>query len=273
MENSVRFKVLGPLEVSHNEQVCTPHAPKVRQVLALLLLRANQVVSTESLIEELWGDDPPHSAVTTTQTYIYQLRKAIAQYTGDRTHEEMIVTTPPGYVFHVGGDQLDFQAFNRALEEGRTMLEEGRHLQAAQRLGTALAMWRDHALTDVIHGTLLQGYVTHLNELYITALELRIQADMTLGRYRKLIPELGTLVREYPFNEWFHGQLMIALYQTGRRGDALNAYQNARRLLDRELGLEPSTTLQRIHQGVLGVDGEKAAPLNGLFEAFTAQAG
>ncbi|MEU0336048.1 AfsR/SARP family transcriptional regulator [Streptomyces sp. NPDC006193] len=268
----MRFKVLGPLEVTHNGQICTPHAPKVRQVLALLLLRANQVVSTESLIEELWGDHPPHSAMTTTQTYVYQLRKVIAQHTGDRAHEKMIVTTSPGYVFRIDDRQLDFQVFKSVLEEGRVLLEEGCHLQASQKLRAALALWRDRALTNVAHGTLLENYVTHLNELYVTALELRIQADITLGWYRKIIPELGSLVREYPFHEWFHGQLMIALYMAGRRGDALTAYQNTRRLLNRELGLEPSSVLQHIHQMVLRAEVEEQKLIGSLLEEFTAQA-
>ncbi|MFI6346464.1 BTAD domain-containing putative transcriptional regulator [Streptomyces sp. NPDC050560] len=264
---------MGPLEVSHDEQVCTPQAPKVRQVLALLLLRSNQLVSIESLIEELWGETPPHSAVTTTQTYIYQLRKATARFMGDETGKKVIATTPPGYVFHVDSDQLDFQTFNKATEEGRTLMEQGRHLQVSERLSAALALWRDQALTDVVHGPLLQRYVTHLNELYISALELRIQADMELGRYRQLIPELGELVQTYPYNEWFHGQLMIALTQTGRRRDALNAYQTARRLLDQELGLAPSASLQHIHQSVLGADVNGFRPVSALPQPYHAQAG
>ncbi|MFE3323222.1 BTAD domain-containing putative transcriptional regulator [Streptomyces sp. NPDC059176] len=250
----MRFKVLGPLEASHDEQVCTPQAPKVRQVLALLLLRSNQLVSIDSLVEELWGETPPHSAVTTTQTYIYQLRKATARLMGDETGKKVIATNPLGYVFHVGDDQLDYHEFNTAMEEGAALMEQGQHLQASERLSAALALWRDQALTDVAHGPLLQRYVTHLNERYVSGLELRIQADMEVGRYRKLIPELSELVHAYPYNEWFHGQLMIALTQTGRRRDALHAYDHACRLLDQELGLAPSANLQIIHQSVLEAD-------------------
>jgi DNA-binding SARP family transcriptional activator len=249
--SKVRFSVLGPLEVSHDGQTCTPSAPKVRQVLALLLLRANQIVSLDSLIEELWGNNPPQSAVTTTQTYIYQLRKTITRYAGPRVAEEMIVTTPPGYLVRISDEQLDYRMFDRMMAQARALYEDGQIQLAAERLRAALEMWTDYALNDVIHGSLLQSYVTHLDERYITALELRVQSEMQLGHHRDLIPELGVLVRRYPFNEWFHAQLMIALHRAGRRGDALSAYQNARRILSEELGLEPSASLKRIHQGVL----------------------
>lgn len=269
----MKFNVLGPLKVSQDQQTCTPSAPKVRQVLALLLLRANQVVSLDSLIEELWGGEPPQSAVTTTQTYIYQLRKTIARYSSTRAAEEMIVTTPPGYMVRVSDEQLDCRMFDRAVTQGRLLLENGQTHQAAQRLRSALDMWNGPALTDVIHGALLQSYVTHLDEQYVTALELRVQTDMQLGRYRELIPELGTLVRRYAFNEWFHAQLMIALHRAGRRGDALTAYQNVRRILSEELGLEPSASLKRIHQGVLTADVSDGLAMYGMNDPVISRAG
>jgi DNA-binding SARP family transcriptional activator len=253
--------------------MCTPSAPKVRQVLALLLLRAGQVVSLDSLIEELWDGEPPQSAVTTTQTYIYQLRKTIARHSDARTAETMVVTTPPGYLLRISDEQLDCRMFDRAVMQGRMLLENGQVHPAAQRLRSALDMWNGPALTDVIHGPLLQSYVTHLDEQYVTALELRIQADMQLGRYRELIPELGTLVRRYSFNEWFHAQLMIALHRAGRRGDALNAYQNVRRILSEELGLEPSASLKRIHQNVLTADVSDGPAMQGVADLVVSRAG
>jgi SARP family transcriptional regulator, regulator of embCAB operon len=247
----VTYRVLGSLQVRINGRECTPQASKVRQVLALCLFRPNQIVSIDSIIAELWDDSPPRTAVTTAQTYIYQLRKLLALHGGERLASETIRTTPPGYTVYVTDDQLDFLQFERMVEEGRALLDAGETSPAAILLRQALRVWNGPALTGVEHGRLLQSDVAHLEEMRMLALELRLRAEMRLGYHRELIPELKSLVRTHPYHEWLHAQLMIALQRSGRRGDALSAYREVRRVLSAELGVEPSADLQRVHEKVL----------------------
>lgn len=256
---SISFEVLGPLEVIREDRKCTPTAPKVCRALALLLLRANYVVSTEALIGELWGEDPPRTAVTTTQTYIYQLRKSLDEDGSDPTQNELLATKPPGYVLRVDKDQLDAGISERLVTEGAELLDAGEPEHAGECLQRALDMWRGPALANIDCGSLLEAHAVHLDELRIRATELRIQADMELGKFRALIPELRSLVATHPLNEWFHEQLMVALARSGRRGDALKAYQEVRRILSKHLGLDPNPRLQALHQEIL-TSGTRSAP-------------
>ncbi|MEV4636620.1 AfsR/SARP family transcriptional regulator [Actinoplanes sp. NPDC049548] len=248
----MRFNILGALEMRHEMRVCTPTAPKVRWVLALLLCRANRIVGIDALTEELWGTEPPRSAVTTTQTYIYQLRKKFEREGIADRPEDLLETRPPGYLLRLRDEELDSIVFERLAEEGRVLLAGGHVEQAAERLRQALALWRGPVLANVPVGRLLEAHVAHLEESRIRALELRITADTLLGRHRELIPELRSLTSAYPLNEWLHGRLIEALHRAGRRGEALMAYQDLRRILDDELGLEPSEELQLLQREVLG---------------------
>ncbi|QFG24769.1 AfsR/SARP family transcriptional regulator [Actinomadura sp. WMMB 499] len=250
----VRFKVLGSLEITDHGRVCTLTAPKVRQVLALLLLRTGRLVQNESVVRELWGDAPPKSASTTVQTYIYQLRKALGR---ERSGSEPLSTQPCGYQMRIDPAELDACLFERYVAEGRRMLDGGRAEDASQRLRQALDLWTGPPLADVTQGPLLSAHAVHLQEQRIRALELRISADVQLDRGRDLIGELRSLVTRYPLHEWFHGQLIEALTRAGRRAEALQAYHNLRIRLDTELGLEPSPELQRLHYEVL-VPAERA---------------
>jgi len=245
------YRVLGSLQLRINGCEYTPQAAKVRQVLALYLLRSNQVVSLDTVIAELWGDCPPRTAVTTAQTYIYQLRKLIARHGDERLASETIRTTPPGYTITVTNEQLDCVQFEHMVEQGRALLLEGETSRAAALLRQSLRMWSGPALIGVEHGCWLQSHVAQLEEMRMLALELRLRAEMRLGYHRELIPELKSLVRTHPYHEWLHAQLMIALQRSGRRGDALSAYREVRRLLSAELGVEPSADLQRVHEKVL----------------------
>ncbi len=245
------FKVLGALEILNGDRICTPTAPKLRRVLALLLLCANQVVHIDYLIEELWGEEPPKSAVTQAQTYIYQLRKVFAREKLDEPGRELILTKPPGYVLRVEPEQVDAFVFQRLVWQGRKCLESGDAEAAAQVLRQALSMWAGPALADVTLGRVLAAHVVPLEEQRLRALELRIQADLCLGLHRELIGELRSLVDTHPLNEWFHGQLMTVLSQAGRRSEALQTYQDLRTTLNGELGLEPSPELQRLQHEVL----------------------
>ncbi len=246
----LKFKVLGTLEVLQDGRHCTPTPPKVLRVLAVLLLRANRVVPVETLIEELWGDTPARTAITTTQTYIYQLRKLIGMRCSGSA-EEILVTKWPGYLLRVPEGALDVENFDQLVARGRTELNEGRPGDAAETLRQALALWTDSPLANVPQGRILASYAASLEEQRMRALELRIQADGQLGRHSELIAELRALVTEHPFNEWLHGQLIKALHQVGRRSEALRAYQSVRSTLHRELGLEPSAQLQRLQHEVL----------------------
>ncbi|QIS10057.1 AfsR/SARP family transcriptional regulator [Nocardia arthritidis] len=249
----IRFVTLGTLEVVHDGRPILITAPKVRNVLALFVLRANTVVRVDTLVEELWGDKPPRSAITTTQTYIYQLRKFFAHEFG-MAGNEILATKDPGYVMHLGDQQVDVRQFMRLIGEGRALLESRDPYQASEVLGRALALWNGSALSNVDAGAVLEAHIAHLEEERIRALELRIEADLQLGRHRELIAELRNLTIAYPINEWFHSRLILALSRSGRRGEALAAYQNVRRILDNELGVGPSRELRKLQHEVLAAD-------------------
>jgi DNA-binding SARP family transcriptional activator len=248
----VDFTVLGGLEILRENRACTPKAPKVLQVLALLLVRANHPLPMGALIRELWRDHPPKSAVTTVQTYIYQLRKVIERAQPPAHEPEVLLTRSSGYLLRVDPERLDALVFQRLLGEGRRLLEEGRPDEASKRLDEALDLWSGPCLSHVPRGPLIGPHAVRLEEQRLHAQELRVRADVLLGRDRESIGELRSLVMEYPLNEWFHGQLIRALSRAGRRDEALTAYRWLRLALAEELGLEPSHELQSLHQEVLG---------------------
>ncbi|MEV0264787.1 AfsR/SARP family transcriptional regulator [Streptomyces sp. NPDC050617] len=247
----MEFKVLGPIVAVNKRLVFTPSAPKVKQVLALLVLRANHVVSLETIIDELWGDNPPRTAITTAQTYIYQLRRAFVMELGDKLGDRAIVTAPPGYVLRTPEESLDFRNFERLAERARACRTAGDTEASARWTESALAMWQGVPLANVERGAVLQNYVSRLEEKRVSVRELHIRSAMELKRYHELVAELRSLVVEYPFNEWFQTQLVLALNKAGRRVEALQAYQKARVLLRDELGLDPSDDLRRAQQEVL----------------------
>lgn len=245
--------VLGPLAVRADGVDRTPRGPKIRKVLALLAVRAGQVVSLRTFADELWENRPPRTAITTIRTHIYHLRRSLAVATPDLA--DAVVTEPTGYRLAVDPRRVDATLFHRAVDRGRGLLAAGSFAEASGALHEALAMWQGSALADLTVGPVLARDVDHLDELRIDALELRIEADLALGGHRRLVAELRGLVAAHPLNEWFHARLIDALARSGRRGDALRAYLDLRHLLDRELGLEPSLELQQLQQDVLrGID-------------------
>ncbi|MEU4789910.1 AfsR/SARP family transcriptional regulator [Micromonospora tulbaghiae] len=257
----LRFNILGGLEVRHDGVDCAPTAPKVRAVLALLLLRANQTVSQDSIFHWLWGDRPPRSAATTTQTYIYQLRNLFERVGATGPSGQLLVTRPAGYRMSMREDQLDATLFARLCREGDALLDQGRPVEAVQVLRRALSLWRGPVLDDVSVGAWTSADVTHLAELRMRALELRIEADARLGRHRELVTELRALVAAHPLNEWLHAHLISSLSRCGRRAEALSAYQSLRQTLSEELGLEPTPELQDLQRQVLnGADARLLVP-------------
>ncbi|MER7312120.1 MULTISPECIES: AfsR/SARP family transcriptional regulator, partial [Streptomyces] len=245
------FKALGPIQVVNDRLAYTPSAPKVKQVLALLVMRANQIVSLESILDELWGEALPRTAVTTAQTYIYQLRKDFIEKMGVDPKERLIVTAPPGYLLHTPEASLDTHHFVRLADQVQACHAAHDADGTIRWAEEALALWRGIPLADVPCGRTLRDYVSNLGERRVCIHKLRIQAAMDLGRYGELITDLRSLVMEHPYDEWFHAQLMLALGKAGRRGEALHVYHKVRRLLREELGLDPSQDLQRVQEEVL----------------------
>ncbi|WP_280874181.1 AfsR/SARP family transcriptional regulator [Streptomyces pseudovenezuelae] len=224
-----------------------PTAPKPRQVISLLMLRHNTVVQASELIDELWPELPPPSAITTLQTYIYKFRKLLLkQEVGN-----LLQTQPGGYSLTIPASSLDVSLFERKAEEGQELLQKGDSAAALASFERALALWRGPALADVETGGRLLSYVTRLEELRFRILELRIEADLETGRHRELISELKSLVLAHPLHEHLHGLLMLALHRSGRRHEALEAYQSLRQKMIDELGLEPGKDLARLQHTLL----------------------
>jgi DNA-binding SARP family transcriptional activator len=230
----------------------TPSAPKVRQVLSLLLLRHNQLISTQDFINELWGDNPPGSAHSTLQTYIYKLRKLLVD--NDVTGEDdFLLTRRHGYEIAIEPETLDLFQFEQSMSRGVALLSTDLAAGAAA-LSDALSLWRGPVLADVDTGDLLAVYVTALEEKRLRTLELRLDADLQLGRHREVIGELRRLISDRPLHEEFHARLMLALHRSGRRSEALQAYGRMRDILITELGIDPSPESQRLHQALLASD-------------------
>jgi DNA-binding SARP family transcriptional activator len=250
-----QFRILGSLEMRTPKGARTVRRPQVGKVLALLLVQANQVVDIDTLIEELWDSAPPATAVSTVRTHVYHLRRLLEAEFGTEATETLLVTCSPGYLLRLPEGQLDADQFLRLYRAGRTMLGEGRTADALDQFDQALGLWRGQALANIGQGRVLAGQVARLTELRTRCLELRIEALMQLGRYRDSVPELRDLVASHPLNEWFHGRLIVALNKAGRRGEALRAFHELRHVLGEELGLEPSSEIQRLqHDILIGAD-------------------
>ncbi|MFI6149257.1 AfsR/SARP family transcriptional regulator [Streptomyces sp. NPDC051109] len=270
------IEVLGTLAVRERGVSVTPTAPKPRQVLALLALHADQVVPVSALIEELWQGAPPRSARTTLQTYVLQLRALIATAleqgededeaapAGRRTAKDVLVTLPGGYLLNSGGGTSDVREFDRLAGMGYRAMDAGDFPNAARLLREALALWSGPAFADVPGGIQLDMETRRLEETRLCALDQRIEADLRIGRHRELLAELTVLASRYRTHENLHGQFMLALHRSGRRGEALDVYQRLRATLVRELGLEPSVALRRLQRSILmaGPEAPVAAETN-----------
>ncbi|MCQ6556731.1 winged helix-turn-helix domain-containing protein [Streptomyces sp. C10-9-1] len=243
----MEFRLLGPVEILWQGRNIMPTAPKPRQVISLLMLRHNTVVQASELIDELWPERPPPSAVTTLQTYIYKFRKLLLK----QGLGNLLQTQPGGYSLTVPASSLDVSRFEEQAEEGQELLQQGDCAGALASFERALALWRGPALADVETGGRLFSYVTRLEELRFRILELRIEADLETGRHRELISELKSLVLAHPLHEHLHGLLMLALHRSGRRHEALEVYQSLRQKMIDELGLEPGKELARLQHTLL----------------------
>src|SRR4051812_33364841 len=236
----MEYRVLGSLEVHGGNGPVSLGGPKQRAFLALLLVNANRVVARDRLIDELWGEHPPETAVKTTQVYVSRLRKLLPVGS--------LVTHPPGYLLSVEPEELDLAQFEHLVREARGALPA----QAARLLRDALALWRGPALAE-FGEPFARTEGGRLEDLRLAALEERIEVDLALGRHAEIAAELETLVAEHPHRERLRAQLMLALYRCGRQADALAAFRDARASLD-ELGLEPSAKLRAVEKQILTQD-------------------
>jgi branched-chain amino acid transport system substrate-binding protein len=226
-------------------------------VLAILLLHANEVVPSDRLIDLVWDGSAPPTAATALQGYVSQLRKAIEP---DRAQPSLIITEGRGYVARVAPGQLDISRFEQLTRQGRDHLAAGRPQQAADTFADALALWRGPALANVRNEAFAQEPIRRLDELRIAATEDHVEARLALGEHRELVAQLETLVAQHPLRERLRGQLMLALYLSGRQAEALEAFATGRRLLVDELGIEPGEPLRTLHQRILEQDPALAAP-------------
>jgi SARP family transcriptional regulator, regulator of embCAB operon len=244
----VRYEILGSLKVTNRDESVSISARKMQVVLATLLIRADQVVSTEQLTAEIWGEDRPLRATAALYVYVSQLRKLLST-PGRR--ESPIVTQAPGYVLRTEPGELDLHMFRRLAGDGRAMMRAGRSEEARAALEQALALWRGPALRELRNGPIINGFVIWLDEMRLECTELLVEANLRLGRHRELVSFLHQLIREHPLHEMFYRQLMLALCRCERRADALSVYRSARETLSTELGLEPGSGLRRLQQAIL----------------------
>ena len=249
----MRFGILRPLQaVGDDGRELALGGRMPRAVLAVLLLRANEVVSSDQLVEALWAGAAPASGAKGLHVHVSRLRRALAAGDSDQDGERL-VTTAGGYVLRVGPEELDVQRCERLIGEGRSLLAAGRPDQALAALSGALELWRGDVLADFQYDAFAQGEIARLGELRAAVLEERIAVEMLLGREAQVLGELERLVRDYPYRERLRGQLMLALYRTGRQAEALEVYRQTRRLLVEELGIEPGIELRRLEQAILAL--------------------
>ena len=260
------FRILGPLEALDGQQRVALGGSKRRAVLALLLVHANETLSTDRMIDELWGDNPPAVAAKTLQVHISRLRKALGGGSA-AGGADLVVTRDRGYVLELDPEQLDARRFERLVAEGRTELDGGSPVAALSTLDQALSLWRGPPLADLAYEGFAQREIARLDELHGTAIELLIEAKLALGRHAEVIGQLEALVDQYPYREGLRAQLMLALYRADRQADALQAYQDARRKLVEELGIEPGERLRELERGILAQDAELAGPPAAAAEA------
>jgi predicted ATPase/DNA-binding SARP family transcriptional activator len=243
----IEFRILGPLEVSCDGRLVDLGRRRQRTLLALLLTHANEIVPRDRVIDELWGEAAPPTALSMVQVAVSRLRKAIGQ-------AGVLVSQAPGYMVRAGEQQLDTLRFQSLVERARQVLEQGDSERALALLLDALALWRGPPLLEFSYESFAQAEARRLEELRLEAIELRLDADLALGRVDGLQSEIEQLVEAHPFRERLRGQLMLALYRAGRQADALAAYREARAALVEQLGLEPGPALQRLEQAILAQD-------------------
>src|SRR5919197_715711 len=235
-------RTLEPLGFSVAAEPVPLTGQKQRALLALLLLEANRVVSTDRLVDALWGDQPPRTAATSLQNFVSQLRKLLGPQT--------LVTRPPGYLLRIDPEELDLERFRRLVDDARNEPPDAR----AAKLRSALDLWRGPPLADLGFETFAQSEIGRLEELRLVVVEDRIEADLEAGHHGEIVGELEAFADENPLRERLRAHLMLALYRSGRQAEALQIYHDTRRVLVEELGIDPSPALQQLHGAILRQD-------------------
>ena len=247
------FRILGPLEVFDDGRTLELGGARQRALLAVLLLRRGEVVTADRLIEELYGERPPATAVKSLQVHMSRLRKALGR-------DGSLRTAAAGYVLEIAPEQLDAERFVQLLDRGRRALARGESADAGARFREALALWRGSPLSDLTYHAFAQNEIARLEELRLAALEYRIEADLECGQHATVTAELDRLVAEHPLRERLREQLMLALYRSGRQAEALDVYQAGRRALVDEIGIEPGRQLRQLHLAILRQDASLDVP-------------
>ena len=237
----MEFRILGPLEVVEDGNPVALGMLKERLVLGVLLLHANEFVSRDRLIDDLWGEAPPPTARKAVNVYLSKLRKTLG-----RAGDDPIATADGGYRLHVEPDAVDASRVQRLVASAREHVAQGELETAAERFREALSLWRGPTLAGLQLESRGRDEVAQLDELRLAALMDRIDCDLALGRHEQVSGELNLLVREHPLRERLRAQQMLALYRADRQAEALDAYAEARRTLVDDLGIEPSEALQRL---------------------------
>ncbi|GAA2011214.1 hypothetical protein GCM10009839_01570 [Catenulispora yoronensis] len=238
------------MRLVEGDSTFSPRAHKIEALLGALLVRADQLVSTEQLMGEIWHDELPRTATASLYVHISQLRKFLHR----PGRPDPIVTRKPGYALTIGSDEFDLHEFKQLAEQGRQEVRAGRFEEAAGRFDDALRLWRGPVLGDLREGPIINGFATWLEETRRECLELQIESGLALGRHRELVGQLYSLTAEHPLSEPFHFQLMLALYRSDRQADALAVYQSARTVLNEQLGLEPGRALRQLQRAILAAD-------------------
>ena len=235
------FNILGAFEVRRDGELVSLPAGRERSLLALLLVHRGEVVSVDRIIDVLWGERPPETASKAVQGYISHLRRVLG--------DGVLLTRSPGYVLSREASSIDTDRFERLAAEGRRALEAGSNEDAARDLDEALGLWRGPALSDFVYESFAQAEAQRLEDLRLGAIEDRNDALLRLGGHGDLVASLTSLAAEHPRRERLVGQLMLALYRSGRQADALATYRDARQLLDAELGLAPGRSCNDSNAG------------------------
>jgi YVTN family beta-propeller protein len=252
----IEYRILGPLEVSADGRAVDIGGPRLRALLAIMLVRANEFVPRDVLVRELWGDRPPADCQGSLDVYVSRLRKALDAASAGPA----VITRRGAYRLQVDHGQLDASRFESLVRQGRNALASDAPGQATACLREGLQLWRGEALAGFGHEPFAQAEAGRLEELRLGAIEDRIESDLSLGRHGDVVSELATLVLAHPLRERLHGHLMIALYRCGRQAEALQAYQRARRTLVEDLGLEPGPPLRRLEHAILRQDSSLELP-------------
>ena len=248
----LRYEMLGPLRVVDDRGAQAIAAKKMQVALAILIILHDQVVSTEKLIYEIWLDRPPRSSMAGIHVHISHLRKLLE--TPSQAGESPIVTTTSGYLLKLGNSSVDFEDFQKSVALGKEYDQRRRHDDALACFSEALELWRGSVLDELRDGPVVNGFVVQYEEKRLECIEMMISSALTLGKHREMVGYLYSLVQDHPLHEDFYQKLMLALYRSGRRADALRVYKSARDTLRGELGLEPSRPLRQLQQKILMVD-------------------